>query len=102
MSGDGPTAAYGTMTGPEGSAYYGRLVAARQQPHDYVSTACQHEVHEQCRQTCKFCPARCRCACHAAASRSGGEQARADNHYGYCTLEPLHDGPCASGEVPPW
>jgi hypothetical protein len=20
---------------------------------------------------------------------------RADNHYGYCTLDPLHDGPCA-------
>lgn len=26
------------------------------------------------------------------------EQARLDNHYGYCTLPPDHDGPCAPGE----
>lgn len=33
--------------------------------HDYVSTACVHEEHGQCRVTCKFCPSECRCACHA-------------------------------------
>lgn len=25
------------------------------------------------------------------------ERERLDNHYGYCTLPPDHDGPCASG-----
>jgi hypothetical protein len=33
-------------------------------PHLYVSTACQHGEHGQCRRTCKFCPAFCRCECH--------------------------------------
>jgi hypothetical protein len=33
--------------------------------HAYVSTACQHERHGECRLTCKFCPAVCGCACHA-------------------------------------
>lgn len=32
--------------------------------HDYVSTACRHDIHGQCRQTCKFCDRSCRCACH--------------------------------------
>jgi len=44
--------------------------------HDYLSTACLHEVHQHCRSavnedgqpkvpgTCKFCSARCRCTCH--------------------------------------
>ena len=30
--------------------------------HNYVSTACQHSRHAECRVTCKFCPANC--ACH--------------------------------------
>lgn len=44
--------------------------------HDYLSTACLHEVHTHCRSavnhdgqpkvpgTCKFCSAPCRCTCH--------------------------------------
>lgn len=32
--------------------------------HAYTSTACTHELHEQCRGTCKFCAGPCRCACH--------------------------------------
>lgn len=32
--------------------------------HRYLSTACLHEVHSQCRKRCKFCDARCRCPCH--------------------------------------
>ena len=37
--------------------------------HDYVSTACQHDLHDRCRKVCKFCPAKCRCHCHAAERR---------------------------------
>lgn len=33
-------------------------------PH-YLSTACQHGEHKTCRKVCKFCPEKCRCACHA-------------------------------------
>jgi len=32
----------------------------------YTSTACLHDRHDECRQTCKFCSAACRCACHGA------------------------------------
>lgn len=32
--------------------------------HEYVSTACQHDLHGRCRKTCKFCAASCRCPCH--------------------------------------
>jgi hypothetical protein len=35
-----------------------------EQEHRYLSTACLHEVHSQCRKRCKFCDARCRCSCH--------------------------------------
>jgi hypothetical protein len=38
--------------------------------HAYVSTACQHQLHQQCRRTCKFCPAGCSCTCHPAGERS--------------------------------
>lgn len=38
--------------------------------HDYVSTACQHDLHDQCRQTCKFCTKPCRCACHTGTERA--------------------------------
>jgi hypothetical protein len=34
----------------------------------YCSTACHHELHDQCRRTCKFCAETCRCECH-----DGGE-----------------------------
>lgn len=35
----------------------------------YTSTACQHDLHDQCRRTCKYCPEDdpgryCRCSCH--------------------------------------
>ena len=32
--------------------------------HDYLSTACYHELHARCRQSCKFCAIVCRCECH--------------------------------------
>jgi hypothetical protein len=35
-------------------------------PHDYLSTACHHRRHSECRLVCKFCPAGCRCDCHRA------------------------------------
>lgn len=30
----------------------------------YVSTYCLHDLHADCRLTCKTCKAPCRCACH--------------------------------------
>jgi len=30
-------------------------------PHDYLSTACFHGLHELCRQTCKYCSSPCLC-----------------------------------------
>ena len=32
--------------------------------HVYVSTACQHSRHSDCRLNCKFCDAACGCHCH--------------------------------------
>lgn len=32
--------------------------------HIYISTACQHELHERCRLKCKFCQVECFCLCH--------------------------------------
>jgi hypothetical protein len=32
--------------------------------HLYVSTACQHGVHAECRRECKFCTSPCLCPCH--------------------------------------
>src|ERR1044072_5283050 len=34
--------------------------------HKYISTACHHETHTNCRAVCKWCPAPCRCECHDA------------------------------------
>lgn len=31
--------------------------------HDYLSTACLHGNHAECRVVCKFCSAECRCDC---------------------------------------
>lgn len=46
--------------------------------HDYLSTACLHEaadgtpqVHDACRQTCKFCDAPCQCPRHEARETAG-------------------------------
>ncbi len=30
----------------------------------YYSTHCLHEVHEECKGTCKHCPQQCQCECH--------------------------------------
>lgn len=32
--------------------------------HIYVSTACQHDLHDRCRLRCKFCDKPCMCGCH--------------------------------------
>lgn len=32
-------------------------------PH-YYSTYCMHELHDECRETCKHCSERCKCDCH--------------------------------------
>jgi hypothetical protein len=32
--------------------------------HDYVSTFCFHELHSDCRLTCKTCTSYCLCQCH--------------------------------------
>lgn len=32
--------------------------------HDYVSTACHHNLHDHCRRVCKFCDQPCGCVCH--------------------------------------
>lgn len=37
--------------------------------HAYLSTACYHQLHEQCRKECKFCPAKCCCKCHEEVPR---------------------------------
>ena len=37
------------------------------EPHRYLSTACLHEEHRQCRRTCKFCLVECICPCHVKA-----------------------------------
>ncbi len=39
-----------------------------QEEHDYLSTACFHGLHEQCRKQCKFCDVECRCDCHQDSS----------------------------------
>ncbi len=33
--------------------------------HNYVSTACHHELHDRCRKQCKFCAQPCGCWCHS-------------------------------------
>lgn len=35
----------------------------------YYSTHCLHGAHDQCKGTCKHCPAACRCICHFGQSR---------------------------------
>lgn len=32
--------------------------------HEYTSTACLHNMHKECRLSCKFCKIRCKCGCH--------------------------------------
>lgn len=66
---DGPDALYvlGNYRGARRKcrALAARLRSAPSEVHDYLSTACLHNMHDQCRQSCKFCGAECRCVCHA-------------------------------------
>lgn len=41
--------------------------------HHYISTACQHGLHGQCRERCKFCDAKCQCTqcSHSALAQPG-------------------------------
>lgn len=32
--------------------------------HDYLSTACMHGVHGECRKNCRYCGEDCQCPCH--------------------------------------
>ncbi len=34
--------------------------------HGYLSTACQHGLHQHCRLRCKWCAESCLCMCHLA------------------------------------
>jgi hypothetical protein len=43
--------------------------------HPYVSTACWHRRCAECRRSCKFCRAQCRCSCHPAVEASPAELA---------------------------
>lgn len=36
--------------------------------HVYESTACHHNLHDQCRRSCKFCASSCICKCHLPES----------------------------------
>jgi hypothetical protein len=45
----------------------GASYALEPETHAYISTACQHGLHERCRLICKFCDAGCQCACHEAS-----------------------------------
>lgn len=67
-------------------------------PHNYLSTACFHEVHgDACRKTCKFCDAPCFCTCHrnpvsgerAAVPEPWVDQARAVAAELLAVLRPL-------------
>lgn len=40
------------------------LNASGMTEHLYTSTACQHQLHGQCRKTCKYCSTACLCPCH--------------------------------------
>lgn len=40
--------------------------AAWSAPHAYVSTACLHGRHDDCRRTCKYCSAPCQHPAHAS------------------------------------
>lgn len=37
--------------------------------HEYTSTACHHERHQECRFSCKFCDAICQCLCHSSVNK---------------------------------
>jgi hypothetical protein len=47
--------------------------------HLYISTACQHALHDRCRERCKFCDAKCQCTqcSHSALAQPSGERTAA-------------------------
>ena len=32
--------------------------------HDFVTTACHHRKHDECKPVCKYCSSHCLCVCH--------------------------------------
>ena len=59
------------------------LIDSMQKPvhtsdHDYLSTACFHEMHARCRKQCKFCEAWCLCSCHAGETRHDARKKQPD------------------------
>lgn len=50
--------------------------------HKYVSTYCVHDLHQDCRLSCKHCEAPCLCPCHKAGGMRPGCS---------LTVEPLAD-----------
>ena len=51
------------MSDPRSFAHHIEAVS-NDHEHYYVSTACQHEKHSRCRETCKYCSAPCLCPHH--------------------------------------
>jgi hypothetical protein len=68
-------------------------------PHDYLSTACFHGLHERCRLNCKFCGVDCRCPCHVKAQPAapGRSQVEASAPGASQWLEGPQNDPGASG-----
>lgn len=60
---DALTALY-AAGGPITRAKVAAVLALPGHGHHYVSTACQHDLHEQCREDCKFCARPCACPHH--------------------------------------
>lgn len=56
---------------PDDVAQVLRRVAELESEHVYISTACEHERHDECRMRCKFCSAACECDCHQEESARG-------------------------------
>jgi hypothetical protein len=55
---------------------YHQLQKAKREPlhaweplHTYLSTACFHGIHAECRKGCKFCGEHCICLCHNEQAR---------------------------------
>lgn len=44
------------------------IVVATNHDHIYESTACQHDLHDECRKECKWCEEPCSCSCHLKES----------------------------------
>lgn len=63
--------------------------------HDYLSTACLHEQHDQCRRSCKFCPAECSCDCaHPDTTESLMSENTEQHHFTQAEAEALAPPTC--------